>query len=171
MKNDTPELTDTTINIKIRTGVMHRNKADEARTRIDYTGFYVSAINYFIRVALEAQSHLEMGTNSVVLNNDAKFRENLQFLIQIQEAFTEWLPDYASELNRDSKPCDQNALDLSEQLEDCQELEKLAVQISKVMKNPLIPTRLYNAMSDELTAVIADSDSPEWILGNLKKLC
>jgi hypothetical protein len=59
MKDNTIELTDTTININIRTGVMHRNKADEAHTRVDYTGFYISAINYFIRVALDAQSHYE----------------------------------------------------------------------------------------------------------------
>jgi hypothetical protein len=49
------------------------------------------------------------------------------------------------------------------------ELEKLAVQISEVMKNPLTPTNLYNVMSDELSHVIGFADSPEWILGNLKQ--
>jgi hypothetical protein len=49
------------------------------------------------------------------------------------------------------------------------ELEKLAVQISAVMKNPRIPTRLYNVMTDELSENTLDTDSPEWILGNLKK--
>jgi hypothetical protein len=49
------------------------------------------------------------------------------------------------------------------------ELENLAAQISSVMKNPRIPTRLYNVMTDELSENTLDTDSPEWILGNLKK--
>jgi hypothetical protein len=49
------------------------------------------------------------------------------------------------------------------------ELENLAAHISEVMKNPLTPVSLYNAMTDELTINPMDTDSPEWILGTLKK--
>jgi hypothetical protein len=54
-------------------------------------------------------------------------------------------------------------------LSESAELENLAAQISSVMKNPRIPTRLYNVMTDELSENTLDTDSPEWILGNLKK--
>jgi hypothetical protein len=37
------------------------------------------------------------------------------------------------------------------------------------MKHPKMPTRLYNVMTDELVENTLDTDSPEWILGNLKK--
>ncbi len=37
------------------------------------------------------------------------------------------------------------------------------------MINPLLPERLYNAMTDELVENDIDSDSPEYILGNLRK--
>ena len=53
---------------------------------------------------------------------------------------------------------------------ESQELEKLAAQISEVMKNPLTPVKLYNVLSDELSETFADTDSPEWILDNLKKM-
>ncbi len=162
MKDNTTELTDTTINIKVRTGVMHRNKADEAQTRIDYSGFYLSAINYFIRVALEAQSHLTMQTDSVVVKNDEQFRENLQFLIQIQEAITEWMPDYSSALF--------DGANTTEQPEDCQRLNKLAVHFSAIMKDPLTPPEIYNVLGEHFVHVTADTDSTEWILGNLKKM-
>ncbi len=169
--NETPELKDTEITIRIRTGIMHRNKADEAQTRIGYTGFYISAINYFIRIALEAQSHLTMQTDSVVIRNDEQFRENLQFLIQIQEALTEWLPDYSNALfdgARTTEPPE--VLDLSAQSEDCQRLNKLAVSLSEVMNNPLTPPVIYNNLSDVLIEIPFDTNSPEWILGNLKKM-
>ncbi len=44
----------------------------------------------------------------------------------------------------------------------------LATQLSEAMRNPLMPTALYNAMSHELTDIPVETDSPEWILGNLK---
>jgi hypothetical protein len=50
-----------------------------------------------------------------------------------------------------------------------QNLETLANQLSAIMKNPLLPERLYNAMTDELVENDIDSDSPEYILGSLRK--
>jgi hypothetical protein len=50
-----------------------------------------------------------------------------------------------------------------------QDVEHLADLLSQVMKHPKIPTKLYNLLGDELTEVSADTDSPEWILANLKK--
>jgi hypothetical protein len=97
--------------------------------------------------------------------------ENLKFYLftwtkKHSEAYREWSGALESDQSTDET---QETSEVQNTPGEFQELENLAVQISKVMKNPLIPTRLYNAMSDELTAVIADSDSPEWILGNLKK--
>lgn len=51
-----------------------------------------------------------------------------------------------------------------------QDLEDLARLLSKVMKHPKMPTNLYNILSDELSETVADTDSPEWILGNLKEM-
>jgi hypothetical protein len=169
MKDNTTELTDTTINIKVRTGVMHRNKADEAHTRNDFTSYYIGAINYFIRVALDAQSHLEMETNSIVLRNDAIFRENLQFLIQIQEAFAEWMPNYSNGIADGEKGKFSDAPKV-EQPAESQELDKLAVHFSAIMKDPLTPPEIYNVLGEYFVHVTADTDSPEWILGNLKKM-
>ncbi|MDQ3063881.1 MAG: hypothetical protein M3R14_13625 [Acidobacteriota bacterium] len=47
-------------------------------------------------------------------------------------------------------------------------LEDLAKQLSAMMKNPLLPTNLYNVMTDELMENPFDTDAPEWILSNLK---
>ncbi len=48
--------------------------------------------------------------------------------------------------------------------------EDLANLLSKVMKHPKMPVKLYNVLSDELTENTLDTDSPEWILGNLKNM-
>ncbi len=50
-----------------------------------------------------------------------------------------------------------------------QDTEDLASLLSRVMKHPKIPTQLYNLLADQFTEVSADTDSPEWILANLKK--
>jgi hypothetical protein len=50
-----------------------------------------------------------------------------------------------------------------------QDVEDLADLLSRVMKHPQMPTKLYNVLSDELTEGSIDADSPEWILDNLKK--
>jgi hypothetical protein len=50
-----------------------------------------------------------------------------------------------------------------------EDTEDLANLLSKVMKHPKLPNRLYNVMTDELIENDFDTDSPEWILGNLKK--
>jgi hypothetical protein len=50
-----------------------------------------------------------------------------------------------------------------------QDVEDLANLLSRVMKHPQIPTKLYNVLSDELTEGSVDAESPEWILANLKK--
>jgi hypothetical protein len=162
MKDNTTELTDTTININIRTGIMHHNKREEAHTRVDYTGFYISAINYFIRVALDAQSRLEMETNSIVLRNDVIFRENLQFLIQIQEAFAEWLPDYSHAMHSEVFGMNEAEIaDLPEQSAESQELDKLAASISEVLQNPLLPIPIYNAILHGTDDIINSSNSAD----------
>jgi hypothetical protein len=51
-----------------------------------------------------------------------------------------------------------------------QDTEDLADLLSKVMKHPKIPKRLYNVMTDELVENDVDTDSREWILGSLKKM-
>ena len=158
--NEIPELTDTTININIRTGLMHSNEREEAHTRVDYTGFYLSAINYFIRVALDAQSHLEMETNSIVLRNDVVFRENLQFLIQIQEAFAEWLPDYSNDLKDGSNETQETSA-IADTPGESAELENLAVQISEVLQNPLLPVEVYNSILHGTDAIINSSNSAD----------
>ena len=51
-----------------------------------------------------------------------------------------------------------------------QDTEDLANLLSQVMKHPKIPQKLYNVMTDELVENDVDTDSPEWILGSLKKM-
>lgn len=51
-----------------------------------------------------------------------------------------------------------------------QDTEDLANLLSRVMKHPKIPTKLYNVMTDELVENDTDTDSPEWILGSLKQM-
>ncbi len=48
--------------------------------------------------------------------------------------------------------------------------EDLANLLSKVMKHPKMPTKLYNVMADELVEIGVDTDSPEWILGSIEKM-
>ncbi len=50
-----------------------------------------------------------------------------------------------------------------------QDVEHLADLLSSVMKHPKIPSYLYNLLRNELIEVSADTDSPEWVLANLKK--
>jgi hypothetical protein len=51
-----------------------------------------------------------------------------------------------------------------------EDMEDLANLLSKVMKHPKMPTNLYNVLSDELIENPLDTDTPEWILGNLKEM-
>ncbi len=51
-----------------------------------------------------------------------------------------------------------------------QDTEDLADLLSRVMKHPKMPTKLYNVMADELVENDVDADSPEWILGGLKTM-
>jgi len=51
-----------------------------------------------------------------------------------------------------------------------QDTEDLANLLSKVMKHPKMPKRLYNVMTDELVENDVDTDSQEWILGSIKKM-
>ncbi len=48
------------------------------------------------------------------------------------------------------------------------DLTELANQLSAVMKNPLLPTKLYEVMADELIENPYDANSSEWILDSLK---
>ncbi len=148
---------------------------EEAHTQNDYTSYYIGAINYFIRVALETESLLELQTDSKGFVNDAQFRENMQLLVQISEALAEWLPNYSHAMHdkvfgsmTEAEPPE--VLDLSAQSEDCQRLNKLAVSLSEVMNNPLTPPVIYNNLTDVLTEIPFDTNSPEWILGNLKMM-
>jgi hypothetical protein len=142
MKNNTEKLEETKIEISLRTGIMHRNSAEEAETKICYTSYYLSAINYFIRIALEAESLLEQQTETTAFRNDMQFRENLQYLTQIAGALAEWLPDHASDLHRSSKEMSA----MADTPEDSTETDDLAKQISEVLKNPNLPVELYNAI-------------------------
>lgn len=155
MKNNTEKLEETTININVRTGLMHNNKADEAHTRITFAGFYINAMNYFVRLALDTRK--DMGSDEVVFENDVKLFENLQYITTITEAFSEWLPDYASDLAKNSTANEMQALDLSEQSEDCQRLN-LAVQISEVLRNPNLPVEMYNAILHGADDIVNTSD-------------
>ncbi len=49
-----------------------------------------------------------------------------------------------------------------------EDVEDLANLLSKVMKHPKMPTKLYNAMTDELVEIDVDTDSTEHILAHLK---
>ena len=51
-----------------------------------------------------------------------------------------------------------------------QNVEDLSELLSKVLKHPKMPVRLYNVMADELCETYIDTDSPENISGNLKAL-
>jgi hypothetical protein len=51
-----------------------------------------------------------------------------------------------------------------------QDTEDLANLLSQVMKHPKMPTRLFNAMADELSALPKDWRTPETILTNLQEL-
>jgi signal recognition particle GTPase len=172
MENNTTKLTETKLTISLRTGLMHSNKREEAHTQNDYSSYYIGAINYFIRVALEAESLLDQQTDSTAFRNDAQFRENMQLLVQISEALAEWLPDYSHAMHDKVFGADE-AKEVktakTNQAVEAESLETLANQLSAIMKNPLMPERLYNAMTDELVENDIDSDSPEYILGNLKK--
>jgi hypothetical protein len=50
-----------------------------------------------------------------------------------------------------------------------QDVEDLANLLSRVMKHPQMPTKLYNVLGEHLIEIPGDADSPEWILANLKK--
>lgn len=50
------------------------------------------------------------------------------------------------------------------------DLDALANHLSPAMKNDLMPTRLFNAIADELSETSEDWRTPEAILVNLKAL-
>jgi glycosyltransferase involved in cell wall biosynthesis len=161
MKNNTEKLEETKLTISLRTGVMHRNKQEKAHTQNDYTSYYIGAINYFIRIALEAESLLELQTDSKAFLNDARFRENLQLLVQISEGLAEWLPDYSSAMREcaDVKEADGENEQVSDAPEHHPDLDALALQISEVLKNPNLPVELYNAILHGADDIINEPSS------------
>jgi hypothetical protein len=50
-----------------------------------------------------------------------------------------------------------------------QDVEDLASLLSRAMKHPKMPTQLYNVLGEHFIEISCDTDSPEWILANLKK--
>ncbi|MEJ7862351.1 MAG: hypothetical protein WKF90_12040 [Pyrinomonadaceae bacterium] len=50
-----------------------------------------------------------------------------------------------------------------------QDVEHLANLLSRAMKHPQMPPRLYNVLGEHFIEIPCDTDSPEWILANLKK--
>ncbi len=168
MKNDTEtleetKLEETKLTISLRTGLAHRNKGEEAHNQNDYTSYYIGAINYFIRVALEAESLLELQTESKAFVSDSQFRENMRLLVQISEALAEWMPDYShamkdysSRIEETKQAETEQVLDLSERPQD---LDALAVQISEVLKNPSLPVEIYNAILHGTDDIVNASDS------------
>jgi hypothetical protein len=162
MKNNTEKLTETKLTISLRTGLMHSNKREEAHTQNDYTSYYIGAINYFRRVALEAESLLEQQTESKAFVNDAQFRENMQFLVQISEGLSEWLPDYSHAMHDKLFGMNEaETADLPEQSAKSQELDKLAASISEVLQNPLLPVEVYNSILHGTDAIINSSNSAD----------
>jgi hypothetical protein len=162
MKNNTEKLTETKLTISLRTGLMHSNKREEAHTQNDHTSYYIGAINYFIRIALEAESLLEQQTDSKGFVNDAQFRENMQFLVQISEALAEWLPDYSHAMHNEVFGMSEaETADLPEQSAESQELDRLAASISEVLQNPLLPIPIYNAILHGTDDIINSSNSAD----------
>ena len=93
--------------------------------------------------------------------------ENLKFYLfnwtnKHSEAYREWSDKL------EVIPSDFEKQEAPEQSDENKQLNKLAAQISEVLKNPLLPTNLYNIISDELNETSDQADSPEWILANLK---
>jgi len=50
-----------------------------------------------------------------------------------------------------------------------QDVEHLADLLSRAMKHPQMPSQLYNVLGEHFIEIPCDTDSPEWILGSLKK--
>ncbi len=151
--NKTPQLEETTINLRVRTGLMHSNKREEAHTRNDYTSFYIGAINYFIRIALEAQSLLDMQTDSQAFRNDVQFRENLQFMVQLSEAFSEWLPGYSHAI-ADGNDTKQEATRVNSAYKgtsgESLKPSDTAKQVSDLLNNPDLPEPIKDGLADGL---------------------
>ncbi len=144
MKNNTEKLTETKLTISLRTGLMHSNKREEAHTQNDYTSYYIGAINYFIRVALEAESLLEQQTESKAFVNNAQFRENMQFLVQIGEALAEWLPDYSHAMHNE-------VFGMNEaEIADNKPASNTAKQVSALLNNPDLPEPIRDGLADGL---------------------
>jgi hypothetical protein len=140
MKNNTEKLTETKLTISLRTGLMHSNKQEEAHTQSDYTSYYIGAINYFIRIALEAESLLEQQTDSIAFRNDAQFREHMQFLVQISEGLSEWLPDYSHAMHNE-------VFGMNEaETADNKPAGDTAKQVSDLLNNPDLPEPIRDGL-------------------------
>lgn len=63
-----------------------------------------------------------------------------------------------------NKPAEENVLDLSDS-----SIEDLAQKLSDLMNNPNLPKKIYNCLSDELSEINLDTNTPENILHNLKQ--
>jgi len=161
------EFTETKIEIRLRTGAAHSNKFQEAHTQIDYTSYYLGSIFWFIRVAIEAESLLDLQTKTKAYN-DAQFREHIQFLVQIGEGLCEWLPNYSSELRQAGKETaaaglsDLSAESLREAQTDTEKytgnanLDNLALLLSGVLNSPNLPTGVYNGLVQGLDDAFND---------------
>ena len=114
----------------------------------------------------------------------ADFKDILQVLCKIGKSLIEAededylkIDEARSSRKDEPKTTTENIPDLSAHPVECQSLDKLAVQISEVLKNPDLPVELYNAIMHGTDEIVNTSDldvsarfetSPEHIKAVLK---
>ena len=119
---------------------------------------YLLALLWFVKKTAEGYDLLEIQTTSK-LYDFAEFRGNVGLMCDVGIALSDQLTLWSARATKPQKK-EEAAPD---------SLESLANQLFDLMQNPLLTTRIFDALGDGIVSV-DDINSPEIVLNSLKKL-
>lgn len=167
MQEENKERTQTQIPITISTSYTHQRKDDKIRQQIDQTSYYLGAIFWFMKAAVEGYDLLDMQTSTKLFRFD-DFRGNVQLMAEIGAGLSEQLTLYSCGIpNFDEKAPAKNVPDIPIAARDSEDEreetdfgtidtaseENLAAVVSAVLQNPNLPQPMYDAIKNGLTDV------------------
>ena len=172
-QNENKEKFNTTfVNVHFEAMYKHSNKFEEAKAALSQLSFTIESLFWLVQKVAEGRNLLDLQTDSILFENYEIFG-HLENIGSLGKGLGAAVEEYANQLENNSHLAESNqvqsetktnVLDLSNS-----PVEGLAQSLSDLMKNPNLPTRVYDCLADELAQAGVDASSPENILANLRK--
>jgi hypothetical protein len=167
-----PKFNTTFVNVHFEAMYKHSNKFEEAKAALTQLSFTIESLFWLVQKVAEGRNLLDLQTDSTLFR-DYEIFGHLENVGALGRGLGLAVEEYANQLENNSHLAEANqaqseaketVLDLSEM-----SVEDLSQKLSDLMKNPNLPTSIYNCLADEFAQSSIDTNSPENILANLKK--